>query len=83
MLKEERANLISENEELYGKVKKQFWSFSMPRVCSERYVRIVGWSSIPGKMLLVRIIENNKDDAYFRSGKVSLAGLGKGLYRAL
>ena len=31
-------------------------------------IRIVGYDAFPGKMLLVRIIENNKFDAYFRSG---------------
>ncbi len=28
----------------------------------------IGSVALPGKMLLVRIIENNKLDAYFRSG---------------
>ena len=28
----------------------------------------IGSGALPGKMLLVRIIENNKIDAYFRLG---------------
>ncbi len=28
------------------------------------------YGALPGKMLLVKIIENNKIDAYFRSGSV-------------
>ena len=31
-------------------------------------VQRLGTGALPGKMLLVRIIENNKIDAYFRSG---------------
>ncbi len=29
---------------------------------------IVGSGIFPGKMMLVRIIENNENDAYYRSG---------------
>ncbi len=32
--------------------------------------RYIGSGALSGKMLLVRIIENNKIDAYFRSGQV-------------
>ena len=32
------------------------------------YTYFFGSGVLPGKMLLVRIIENNKIDAYFRSG---------------
>ncbi len=31
-------------------------------------IKKFGSGALPGKMLLVRIIENNKIDAYFRSG---------------
>ena len=30
--------------------------------------RIIGSGALSGKMLLVRIVENNKIDAYFRAG---------------
>ncbi len=30
--------------------------------------KLVGSGALPGKMLLVRIIENNKIDSYFRAG---------------
>ncbi len=30
----------------------------------------IGSGALPGKMLLVRIIENNKIDAYFKSDQV-------------
>ncbi len=30
--------------------------------------KILGSGALPGKMFLVRIIEHNKIDAYFRSG---------------
>ncbi len=31
-------------------------------------IKLFGSGALPGKMLLVRIIENNEFDAYFRSG---------------
>ena len=38
----------------------------------------IGSSALPGKMLLVRIIENNKIDAYFRSELESFEGARNG-----
>ncbi len=34
------------------------------------YVNIFGSGALSGKMLLVRILENNKVNAYFKAGKV-------------
>ncbi len=42
-------------------------------VCQSGYKQhncICGSGALPCKMLVVRIIENNKIDAYFRSGEV-------------
>ena len=44
----------------------------------------MGSGALSGKMLLVRIVENNKIDAYFREGQVKYTqlcpvGFGKGL----
>ena len=43
-----------------------FWS----RASNVEQVITDIYGALPGKMLLVRIIENNKIDAYFRSGQV-------------
>ena len=48
---------------VYGiKIELISWSYSNDGSCA-----------LPGKMLLVRIIENNKIDAYFRSGLLGKA----------
>ncbi len=39
--------------------------------------KFFGSGALPGKMLLVRIIENSEIDAYFRSDKVNFAPQGQ------
>ena len=38
--------------------------------CQVIHIRFFGSGALSGKMLLVRIVENNKIEAYFRSGWV-------------
>ncbi len=40
--------------------------------CASILLYMFGFGTLSGKMLLVRIIENDKIDAYFRSGSVNL-----------
>ena len=47
-------------------------SFQVPRfvtniVLGHTFLKFNGSGALPGKMLLIRIIENNRIDAYFRS----------------
>ncbi len=35
---------------------------------TDKKAKLLGFGALSGKMLLVRIVENNKMDAYFRAG---------------
>ena len=46
------------------------YKFSQKVYSSQEFLltRIIGSGALSGKMLLVRIVENNKNDDYFRTG---------------
>ncbi len=74
--------LIIDNKHLFQLTSENF-ALLLSTELKPNNCRKIRSCALPGKMLLVRIIENNIIDAYFSSGYVEKLALGKGLGQCL